>query len=420
MFWEKISQVEINKRIKSAISHNINYREEILLGLPGTFLDEEQFYPAPFLEDSPFLATLINNPNHIGCHTFSNGKSEPFFAGTHELEVEMIKICAEEILEGETDEQDGYVAPGGTEANIQAIWIYRNYYQKEFNAKAEEIAIIYSQDSHYSMPKASNILGLKQYIVTVDNDTRLIEIENLDHQIKKAQEEGVKYFIIIQNMATTMFGSIDDIDKTTSYLTQNNIEFKLHVDAAFGGFIYPFVTKKNDLTFKNKHITSFTLDGHKMLQTPYGTGIFIVRKGFMKYGLTDEAKYVSGKDYTISGSRSGANAVSLWMLLKSYGSVGWTVKMQKLLDKATSLCHQLDKMDIQYYRNPDINIVTIKAEFISDELAKKYHLVSDNSDGKSNWWKVVIMQHVQQGMLDQFILELKGENKKRKNATVVL
>lgn len=414
MFWEKISQVEINEKIKMAIDQNINYREQTLLGLPGTFLDEEQFYSAPFLEDSPFLATLINNPNHIGCHTFSKGKSEPFFAGTQKLEVEMLKICAEEILEGQTDEQDGYVAPGGTEANVQAIWIYRNYYQKEFNAKVDEVAIIYSQDSHYSMPKASNILGVKQYIVTVDNETRLINLENLDSQVKKAKQEGVKYFIIIQNMATTMFGSVDDIDATTNYLIQNKIEFKLHVDAAFGGFIYPFSAKENALTFKNKHITSFTLDGHKMLQTPYGTGIFIVRKGFMKYGLTDEAKYVSGKDYTISGSRSGANAVSLWMLLKSYGSMGWTVKMQKLLDKTTSLCHQLDKMNIQYYRNPNVNIVTIKAGFISEELAKKYHLIADVSDDKPKWWKIVVMQHVQQGMLDQFVFELKEENKKEK------
>ena len=420
MFWEKIAQVEVNERIKTAINHNINYREKVLLGLPGTFLDEEQFYPAPFLEDSPFLATMINNPNHIGCHTFSNGKSEPFFAGTQELEVEMIKLCAEEILGGETDNQDGYVAPGGTEANIQAIWIYRNYYQKEFNAKAEEIAIVYSQDSHYSMPKASNILGLKQYIVTVDNDTRLIDIENFDFQIKKAKEDGVKYFIIIQNMATTMFGSVDDIDKTTTYLTQNNIEFKLHVDAAFGGFIYPFVAKENAYTFKNKHITSFTLDGHKMLQTPYGTGIFIVRKDFMKYGLTDEAKYVSGKDYTISGSRSGANAVSLWMILKSYGSVGWTVKMQKLLDKTTSLCHHLDKMGVKYYRNKNINIVTIKAEYISSELAKKYYLISDSSEEKAKWWKIVVMQHVQQGMLDQFIAEFKMERKQKTSDTPVL
>jgi hypothetical protein len=26
---------------------------------------------------------------------------------------------------------DGYIASGGTEANIQALWIYRNYFMNE-------------------------------------------------------------------------------------------------------------------------------------------------------------------------------------------------------------------------------------------------------------------------------------------------
>ena len=36
----------------------------------------------------------------------------------------------------------------------------------------------------------------------------------------------------------------------------------------------------------------------------------------MDYALTEEASYVQGKDYTICGSRSGASAVALWMILK--------------------------------------------------------------------------------------------------------
>ncbi len=34
-------------------------------------------------------------------------------------------------MKGDSGEQDGYVASGGTEANIQAIWIYRNYFIKD-------------------------------------------------------------------------------------------------------------------------------------------------------------------------------------------------------------------------------------------------------------------------------------------------
>ena len=102
---------------------------------------------APFLENAPFLSTLIANPNHIGCHTI--GETEKIFKGTQELEKELIKLCAEEIFCGEQDAQDGYVASGGTEANIQALWIYRNYFLSHHKAQINEIGVIYSEDSHY-------------------------------------------------------------------------------------------------------------------------------------------------------------------------------------------------------------------------------------------------------------------------------
>ncbi len=69
--------------------------------------------------------------------------------------------------------QDGYVASGGTEANIQAIWIYRNYFLKQ-SAKREQICIICSEDSHYSMDKAANLLALDIYKVRVEPNTREI------------------------------------------------------------------------------------------------------------------------------------------------------------------------------------------------------------------------------------------------------
>ena len=128
------------------------------MGIPASYLDDKVFnQDASFLKDAPFISTLIQNPNHIGCHTL--GKSESFFQGTHEIEKELIDICSVDILKGDPGKQDGYIASGGTEANIQAIWVYRNYYLSKVGAKREEICIICSEDSHYSMDKAANLIG---------------------------------------------------------------------------------------------------------------------------------------------------------------------------------------------------------------------------------------------------------------------
>lgn len=414
MYWKKLNQNEIKETIFSALTKNSNYRDEIIFGVPGTFLDSEQFYPdAPFLKDSPYLSVLVNNPNHIGCHTLSDEPVEELFAGTHEIEKDLIKLCAEQLFKAEANSVDGYVAPGGTEANIQAMWVYRNYFVKEFGAKIEEIALVYSQDSHYSMPKGGNILNLQSVIVEVDAETRSIKQSDLETKVNQALAKGIKYFIVIANMSTTMFGSVDDVDQLAEYFDSLNVEFKLHIDGAYGGFIYPFTNPNSHYTFQNKHITSFTCDGHKMLQTPYGTGLFLIRKGFMEYVCTDEAQYIPGKDYTICGSRSGANAISIWMVLMTHGSAGWQYKMESLRDRASRICNKLDELGIKYFHNPFINIITIKNGYISKQLAEKYHLVADSYEFEAKWWKIVVMPHVKQGYIDSFLQELEAE----RNAT---
>ncbi|GGZ19659.1 cytochrome d ubiquinol oxidase subunit I [Echinicola pacifica] len=416
MYWKKQSHEEVKKAIFAALDKNHNYRgESPALGVPGTYLDTTEFYhDAPFLKDAPFMSVMVQNPNHIGIHTLSEQSVLPLFAGTQQIERDLIKLTAEQIFAGEADQQDGYVATGGTEANIQAIWVYRNYFRNEFKASIEEIAVVYSEDSHYSMPKGANLLNLHSIVLEVDMDSRMITEDSLQHSIEQAKAEGYKYFIVVANLSTTMFGSVDDVNRLGEYFSAQQVEFKIHVDAAYGGFIYPFTNEDSAYTFKNPYITSITSDGHKMLQTPYGTGLFLIRKGYIHHVCTEEAQYIPGKDYTLSGSRSGANAVSMWMILKVHGSEGWKYKMESLCDRTERICIKLERMGVAFYRNPFLNIISIKSEFISQRLATKYNLVADSYENDAKWYKIVVMHHVRQGALDSFFLDLEGELRSKK------
>lgn len=408
MYWPKLTSDKIKRRVSDALNKNVNYRKTPILGVPASYLDAEVFYDdAPFLDNAPFLSTLIANPNHIGCHTL--GKAEKIFKGTQKLEKELINLCAEQIFGGETDAQDGYVASGGTEANIEALWIYRNYFMNQYKADISEIGVIYSEDSHYSLPKGSNLLNIHSIVVNVDKNSRAFSCSDLDKKIDIALSEGINYFIINLNLSTTMFGSVDDIDKITDLLNKKKVVYKLHVDAAFGGFIYPFSNSSENYSFKNPYITSFTIDAHKMLQTPYGTGIFLIRKDHMQHIKTTEAQYVLGTDHTLCGSRSGANAVAVWMILYNHGSEGWKMKIQSLIDRTTELCLRLDELGIRYFRNPFINIIAIHASDIPSFIAEKYFLVADSYEREPKWWKIVVMNHITRGAIDSFINDLKLE-----------
>ena len=408
-FWKKLTHEQLQNRIEQALVENVDFSKDTSLGYPASKLDNKVFYSdAPFLKDAPTLKTYVANPNHIGCHTF--GTSEKAFKGTQEIEREVLEVLAVDVFKCEVDQYDGYIAPGGTEANIQAMWVFRNYYNKTFQAKNSEIAILASRDTHYSIPKGSNVLNIDLLQIPVDFNTRVIDEIALEKIILDAVANGKKYFIVISNMATTMFGSVDNPDVYTNILEKHNLDYKLHIDGAYGGFVYPFSNKNSTINFSNPKISSITIDAHKMLQSPYGTGVYLCRKGLIENVLTKEAEYVEGMDLTLCGSRSGANAVAVYMILFTYGPYGWDEKISILQMRTQWFCEQLDALKIEYYREPFMNIVTIHAEYIPKELVLKYDLVPEQHNGNNKWYKVVIMDHVQIDHLMELISDLKLEH----------
>ena len=405
-FWKKITPTERQIRIQKALGENVNFSHDASLGYPASKLDGKVFNEdAQFLKDAPILQTYVANPNHIGCHTF--GTSEKAFRGTQKIEREALNVLAVDVFKAEVNSFDGYIAPGGTEANIQAIWMYRNYFMNKLNTKLSEIAIIASEDTHYSIPKASNLLMLDWLKIPVDFETRTIDKIALENTILNAKKQGKKYFIVVSNMGTTMFGAIDNPNDYIEILEKHDLKYKLHIDAAYGGFVYPFSNKASEINFENLKISSITIDAHKMLQAPYGTGVFICRKGLIENVLTKEAEYVEGMDLTLCGSRSGANAVAVWMILFTYGPFGWCEKIRILQMRTEWLCEQLGALHVKYFREPFMNIVTIQAEYITPDLVKKFDLVPQKHDENNQWYKIVIMDHVEIDHLMSFITDLK-------------
>jgi glutamate/tyrosine decarboxylase-like PLP-dependent enzyme len=399
--WTRKSDEELKARVFDALARNINYQEQNVFGVPASQLDEKVFYKdASFLKDAPFLSTLMENPNHIGCHTLE--LSEPFFEGTQAIERELIEICACDILNGETGQQDGYVASGGTEANIQAIWIYRNLFLADYEASLDEICILCSSDSHYCVDKAANLLSIDISKVTVDEITRLVPAGKLQETTNELVSAGKKYFIVVANMMTTMFGSVDDVSLYVTAIHNAGALCRVHVDAAFGGFYCPFTDNDLALDFSNPNVSSVTLDAHKMLQAPYGTGVFLARKGLMQYVVTKEASYVEGQDYTLIGSRSGANAIAVWMILMKNGPHGWSEKIFVLQKRTQWLCDRLDQIGIEYFRHPNSNIVTLRAGSIDRGLAERHWLVPDDHSQPA-WYKIVVMEHVTIEKLEPFV-----------------
>jgi len=190
--WKKLTSNQRVERVQQALNENVDFLHDISLGYPASNLDGKVFYDAPFLKDAPVLMTYVANPNHIGCHT--TGTSETAFKGTQEIEREVLEIVAVDIFKSAKKQYDGYIATGGTEANIQALWIYRNFFQNTLEAKLSEIMIVASEDTHYSIAKGANLLSLDLMKVKVDFETRRILVNEFETSLCKAIADGKKVF----------------------------------------------------------------------------------------------------------------------------------------------------------------------------------------------------------------------------------
>ena len=245
-FWKKLNSEQRLERVQKALKQNVDFSKDANLGYPTSKLDEKVFAnESLFLREMPVLNTYIANPNHIGCHTY--GTSEFAFKGTQELEREVLNMSAVDLFKIDGGSFDGYISPGGTEANIQALWIYRNEFIQKHGAKIDEIAILASEDTHYSIPKAGNLLMLDWVKVPVQAETRDMSKADLEREVRDAISKGKKYFIAIANMGTTMFGSVDDPVPIADVLKEFQVPFRLHIDGAYGGFVYPFSEGENQI-----------------------------------------------------------------------------------------------------------------------------------------------------------------------------
>lgn len=407
-FWKKLTAEERKSRIKEVLDINVDFSKDASLGYPASKLDGKVFYDdAPFLKEAMVLQTYVANPNNIGCHTF--GTSEKAFSGTQEIEREVLNVIAVDIFKATPNEFDGYISPGGTEANIMALWMFRNYFINHYQASSNEIVVLASEDTHYSIPKGVNLMQLDWIKIPVHFNNRAIDKSVLESLVIDAKNAGKKYFIVVANLGTTMFGSVDNPDDYTSILEKHQLHYKLHIDGAYGGFVYPFSNEKSNINFSNPKVSSITIDAHKMLQAPYGTGVFVCRKNYIENVITKEAEYVEGMDLTLCGSRSGANAVAVWMILFTYGAYGWFEKVSILQMRTQYLCNELEKLGVNYFREPFMNIVTLHAEGIPDVIAQKYTLVPQQHNEQNKWYKIVVMDHVEVEHLSNFIIDLKKE-----------
>ena len=94
--------------------------------------------------------------------------------------------------------------------------------------------------------------------------------------IRADRAAGLRPFLVVPAAGTTNTGAIDPLDDVAEIAEAE--ELWMHVDAAYGGFFQ--LTERGRERFRGiERADSITLDPHKGMFLPYGTGSLIVRDG---------------------------------------------------------------------------------------------------------------------------------------------
>jgi L-2,4-diaminobutyrate decarboxylase len=165
---------------------------------------------------------------------------------------------------------DGFLTSGGTLATLTALLSARQAMLKNDvweNGQEKKLAIMVSEQAHYSVDKAARIMGLgsKGVIkVPVDEEFKM-QTNQLESLFEKAESDGLKVIAVVANGCSTSTGTYDDLTAISKFCDSKNIWF--HLDAAHGGGVI-YSPKYKHLLKSIEKADSVIIDLHKMLMGP--------------------------------------------------------------------------------------------------------------------------------------------------------
>jgi tyrosine decarboxylase/aspartate 1-decarboxylase len=200
----------------------------------------------------------------------------------------------------------GHLCGGGTMANLEALWVAGQLHPGK--------KILASEQAHYTHGRISAVLQL--LFETVPCDAR----GRMDASALAKRVERGEVGTVVATMGTTATGSVDPLPEILAL--RANHEFRIHADAAYGGY---FVLAENlgedaERAFARiGEADSIVIDPHKHGLQPYGCGCVLFRDPGVSrlYKHDSPATYFSSAELhlgeiSLECSRPGAAAAALW------------------------------------------------------------------------------------------------------------
>lgn len=372
---------ENNKEIK-ILTELQNYKDKDFTFSSGKILGSMCTQPHPITKKAyiDFLESNLGDPE--------------LFPGTKKIESKLINFVSN--LLNAPKKASGLITSGGTESNITAIWIAKNL------SKKKEILI--PDNAHFSFEKINSLMDIKLNFITL-NKNFVMNISNIRKKINNNTAA------IIGMAGSTELGTIDPIPELSEICKDENIF--LHVDAAFGGFVIPFLKELGynltDFDFNLEGVSSISIDYHKMGYSAIPLGSLIIRNKEWLDKISINTPYISSKKQSgLLSTRSGGPVAAAYAVSKYLGKKGYKDLIKNCMNNTEYIITKINELGLNLVTKPILNVLGVKLK----NPAKVVKKLTDygwkvNKMERLSAIRIVVMPHVTKDVIDEFIPILK-------------
>jgi aromatic-L-amino-acid decarboxylase len=188
------------------------------------------------------------------------------------LEESVLRWIAQEVC-GLPSGSTGLLTTGGSMATFSAVVAARHSHLGE---EIGDGTVYVTHYAHHSVAKAARLAGIRPRNIRLVPcaDGLRMDPEAAAAMIRADREAGLRPFLLVASAGTTDTGAIDPLPALATVARHEQLWF--HVDAAYGGFFRLTERGRRRLT-GTELADSVTLDPHKTLFLPFGTGALVVR-----------------------------------------------------------------------------------------------------------------------------------------------
>jgi aromatic-L-amino-acid/L-tryptophan decarboxylase len=172
-------------------------------------------------------------------------------------------------------EARGLFTNGGSMATFNAIVCARERY---LGAEIRRGVLYTSDQAHHSVLKSAKLAGvMPDRVRAIASDDRYrLRVDLLQQAIAADRRAGLTPFAVVSSAGTTNTGAVDPLEGIQDVCEREGMWH--HVDGAYGAFFYLSEDLRGTLRGLPR-ADSLTLDPHKGMFLPYGTGALLVRDG---------------------------------------------------------------------------------------------------------------------------------------------